>query len=133
MKPGQISRPMRHREVEESWYVLEGEGEVWRCPPGVPPAGVSTVHIGPGDALVIPPGFGFQVRVCVGGPLRMLCSTAPPCPGRGGRPSFTAAWVRPSSIGRLRLVTNCSPTKGKSRPQLTRVCSALANSDASAA
>jgi hypothetical protein len=25
MKPGQISRPMRHREVEESWYVLEGE------------------------------------------------------------------------------------------------------------
>jgi mannose-6-phosphate isomerase-like protein (cupin superfamily) len=81
MKPGQISRPMRHRRVEESWYVLEGEGEVWRCPPGVPPASVSTVHMGPGDALVIPPGFGFQVRAGVGGPLRMLCSTAPPWPG----------------------------------------------------
>ena len=77
---GQVSRPVRHRGVEESWYVLEGEGEVWRCPPGADPASVATVRIGPGDALVIPPGFGFQVRAG-DAPLRMVCSTAPPWPG----------------------------------------------------
>ena len=81
MKAGQVTRPMRHRGVEESWYVLEGEAEVWRCPPGVQPAAGATVRIGPGDALVIPPGFGFQVRVSPGAPLRLLCSNAPPWPG----------------------------------------------------
>lgn len=80
-KPGQVSRPMRHRTVEESWYVIEGEGEVWRCPPGAQPSSVSTVRITEGDALVIPPGFGFQVRAGAAGPLRMVCSTAPPWPG----------------------------------------------------
>ena len=78
--PGQVSRPVRHRSVEESWYVLEGEGEVWRCPPGADPASVATVRIGPGDALVIPPGFGFQVRAG-DALLRMVCSTVPPWPG----------------------------------------------------
>jgi mannose-6-phosphate isomerase-like protein (cupin superfamily) len=80
-KPGQVSRPMRHRSVEESWYVLEGEGEVWRCPPGAAQESVATVRITQGDALVIPPGFGFQVRAGTAKPLRMLCSTAPPWPG----------------------------------------------------
>lgn len=79
--PGQVSRAMRHRRVEESWYVLEGGGEVWRCPPDAGPGGAVTVRVGPGDALVIPPGFGFQVRADPAGRLRLLCSTAPPWPG----------------------------------------------------
>ena len=36
LEPGAVSRPVRHRTVEEAWYVIEGEGEVWRCHPDVP-------------------------------------------------------------------------------------------------
>ena len=32
--PGEITRPVWHRTVEEVWYVLEGAGTVWRCPAG---------------------------------------------------------------------------------------------------
>lgn len=80
-KPGQVSRAVRHRAVEESWYVLEGEGDVWRCPPGAGPDRGGITHVVPGDALDIPPGFAFQVRAWTQGPLRLLCSTAPPWPG----------------------------------------------------
>ena len=78
-RPGQVSRAMRHRSVEESWYVLDGEAEVWRQPADGGTA--SIVRLGPGEALNIPPGFGFQVRALGALPLRMLCSTAPPWPG----------------------------------------------------
>lgn len=77
-RPGQVSRAMRHRNVEESWYVIEGEADVWRKPPEGDGA---VTRIGPGEALDIPPGFGFQVRVVGPARLRMICSTAPPWPG----------------------------------------------------
>jgi mannose-6-phosphate isomerase-like protein (cupin superfamily) len=77
---GQVSRPVWHRTVEEVWYVLEGRGEVWRCPPppSADPASVPPVAVGPGDALVIPTGYRFQFRAGAGGPLRFLCYTSPP-------------------------------------------------------
>ena len=80
-RPGQVSRAVRHRAVEESWYVLEGEAEVWRLPPGTPSAHAVVQRLGVGEALNIPPGFSFQVRSAGRGRLRMLCSTAPPWPG----------------------------------------------------
>jgi mannose-6-phosphate isomerase-like protein (cupin superfamily) len=78
-KPGQVSRAVRHRGVEESWYVLDGEAEVWRQPARGGPAEIT--RLSRGEALNIPPGFGFQVRALGTVPLRMLCSTAPPWPG----------------------------------------------------
>ena len=76
---GQVSRPVYHRTVEEIWYILEGQGYVWRCPPDAasfPPQAVS-----PGDALVIPTGWRFQFAAAPEGPLRFLCHTTPPWPG----------------------------------------------------
>ena len=80
---GQVSRPVYHRTVEEIWYILEGAGQVWRCPPGVydkdgepPPQTVSS-----GDALVIPTGWRFQFAAAPDSPLRFLCHTTPPWPG----------------------------------------------------
>ena len=77
---GQVSRPVYHRTVEEIWYILEGEGQVWRCPPeaaaSAPPQAVS-----PGDALVIPTGWRFQFAAGPNAPLRFLCHTTPPWPG----------------------------------------------------
>ncbi|HLQ61777.1 MAG TPA: cupin domain-containing protein [Candidatus Acidoferrales bacterium] len=74
---GQVSRPVRHRTVEEVWYVTGGEGDVWRCPPG---GRARPVPVRPGDALVIPTGWSFQFRAGRR-PLRFLCYTSPPWPG----------------------------------------------------
>ena len=83
---GQVSRPVYHRTVEEIWYILEGEGQVWRCPPpepdqcrGAAPAPPQAVS--PGDALVIPTGWRFQFAASAAAPLRFLCHTTPPWPG----------------------------------------------------
>jgi mannose-6-phosphate isomerase-like protein (cupin superfamily) len=75
---GAVSRPVRHRSVEEIWYVLEGEGAVWRSAA----AGEGErVAVRPGDALVIPTGWRFQFRAEARAPLRFLCYTTPPWPG----------------------------------------------------
>lgn len=84
---GQVSRPVYHRTVEEIWYVLEGEGQVWRCPPGEASAGPGPLEepqpqpVSPGDALVIPTGWRFQFAAAPGAALRFLCHTTPPWPG----------------------------------------------------
>ena len=77
---GQVSRPVRHRSVEELWYVLNGGGKVWRCPPDQDPSGVTPVDVGAGDALVIPTGWSFQFAAGASG-LTFLCYTSPPWPG----------------------------------------------------
>ena len=79
--PGAASRPVRHRTVEEAWYVIEGEGEVWRCPPGASVAEAPPMRVSPGDALVIPTGWAFQFRAMPGVGLRFICVTMPPWPG----------------------------------------------------
>ena len=78
---GQASRPVRHRTVEEAWYVIEGEGEVWRCPPGASVAETPPMRVSPGDALVIPTGWAFQFRATPDVALRFICVTMPPWPG----------------------------------------------------
>ena len=79
--PGEVSRPVRHRTVEEAWYVVAGSGEVWRCPPGTPSGEAPPVRIAVGDALVIPTGWAFQFRADVGSGLRFVCVTMPAWPG----------------------------------------------------
>ena len=78
---GQVSKPVWHRTVEEIWYILEGSGQVWRCPPTSVPDTVAPVPISPGDALTIPTGWRFQFSADADGPLRFLCHTSPPWPG----------------------------------------------------
>ncbi|PKB71836.1 MAG: hypothetical protein BZY87_03550 [SAR202 cluster bacterium Io17-Chloro-G6] len=79
--PGGVTRPVRHRTVEEVWYVLEGAGRVWRCPPDTAPAIFPPMDVVPGDALVIPTGWSFQFNASPDGHLRFLCHTTPPWPG----------------------------------------------------
>ena len=81
LRAGQVSRPVYHRTVEEIWYILEGEGQVWRCPPEVDAASVPPQPVSPGDALVIPTGWRFQFAAGPDAPLRFLCHTTPPWPG----------------------------------------------------
>ena len=81
LAPGQVSRPVYHRTVEETWYILAGRGRVWRCPPDAYAALVAAVEVGPGDVLVIPTGWRFQFAAGPDGELRFLCHTTPAWPG----------------------------------------------------
>ena len=90
---GQVSRPVWHRHVEETWYVLAGRGRVWRCHPDTGPEDVPPVDVSPGDALVIPPRWRFQFSASPGDDLRFLCFTSPPWPGEDE--------ARAAEVGRL--------------------------------
>jgi mannose-6-phosphate isomerase-like protein (cupin superfamily) len=74
---GAFSRAVRHETVEEIWYFLEGEGEVWRSLDGQE----SVVAVNSGFCLTIPPGTHFQFRNTGAVPLTFLCVTMPPWPG----------------------------------------------------
>jgi mannose-6-phosphate isomerase-like protein (cupin superfamily) len=76
---GLVSRPVRHRTVEEIWYVTGGRGRIWRCPPGS--AQGETVAVRPGDAVRIPTGWAFQFAAALESGLRFVCFTSPPWPG----------------------------------------------------
>ena len=78
---GQVSRPVWHRTVEEIWYVLEGRGQVWRCPGGAPADSPPPLDVSPGDAVAIPTGWRFQFSSAPEAPLHFLCFTTPPWPG----------------------------------------------------
>src|SRR5262245_19458830 len=75
---GAVSRPVRHRSVEEIWHVTAGRGHVWRCPPG---GEADPIAVAPGDTIVIPTGWSFQFRAAPDSDLRFLCYTSPPWPG----------------------------------------------------
>ncbi len=75
---GRTSSPVRHRTVEELWYVLEGAGEVWRGREGEPPR---IDPVAAGDSLRIPVGVAFQFRAGNGGALKLLLATIPRWPG----------------------------------------------------
>lgn len=81
LAPGEISRPVRHRTVEEAWYVVEGSGEVWRCPPDRAIESTFPVKVSPGHALIIPTGWAFQFRAVTQEGLRFICVTMPAWPG----------------------------------------------------
>lgn len=77
LPPGQVSRAVRHRTVEELWYCLEGRGEVWRSRDGRE----EIVDFVPGVSLDIPLGAHFQFRTVGEAPLRFAIVTMPPWPG----------------------------------------------------
>ena len=75
LRRGGVSRPVRHRTVEEVWYFLTGTGEVWIFG--------KTRRVTEGSTVVIPTGVPFQFRTLGDEPLRFLCFTSPPWPGDG--------------------------------------------------
>ena len=77
LPPGQVSRAIVHRTVEEVWYVTEGRGQVWRKQGDRQ----EVVDVGPGSALTIPVGTHFQFRTIGPKPLRFFMCTMPPWPG----------------------------------------------------
>lgn len=77
LPPGATSLAVRHRTVEEIWYILSGAGEVWRSFD----VREEVTPVGPGTAITIPLGTHFQFRTVGDAPLRFVLTTMPPWPG----------------------------------------------------
>lgn len=77
LEPGSVSLAIRHRTVEELWYVLSGRGELWRRHG----TREEVVDLLPHTAHSIPQGVHFQFRTAGEEPLRFVIVTMPPWPG----------------------------------------------------
>ncbi|MBE0640342.1 MAG: cupin domain-containing protein [Bacteroidales bacterium] len=75
---GATSKPVCHKRVEEIWYFLAGEGQLWRKlneEETITPLTKDT-------AVTIPPGCSFQFKNTGKETLRFLIVTMPPWPGK---------------------------------------------------
>lgn len=88
LPPGGVTRPVRHRTVEEVWFFLSGAGQVWRKSG----EGEEIVEARPGLALTIPLGTDFQFRTVGDEPLMFVITTMPPWPGDDEAEEVPGAW-----------------------------------------
>ena len=77
LAPGATSTAVVHRTVEELWFFLAGEGELWRRQGDY--EAVVSVHRG--VAISIPVGTRFQFRSVGTEALTAVGTTIPPWPG----------------------------------------------------
>ena len=86
---GQVNRATVHATVSEFWYVLSGEGQIWRRDG----TGEETTVLTAGVSIDIPVGTAFQYR-CTGiDPLEFLCITMPRWPGDEEAAFITGPWT----------------------------------------
>jgi mannose-6-phosphate isomerase-like protein (cupin superfamily) len=76
LAPGETSRAVTHKTVEEIWFCLGGQGEMWRKQG----QREEVVPVAPGVCLTIPLGTHFQFRALGGQPLAAVAVTMPPWP-----------------------------------------------------
>ena len=74
---GQINRATVHATVSEFWFVLEGQGEIWRRDK----TGERVTDLVTGMSVDIPLGTAFQYRNVGQEPLKFICISMPPWPG----------------------------------------------------
>jgi mannose-6-phosphate isomerase-like protein (cupin superfamily) len=86
--PGQVSRAVAHRTVEEIWFFLSGRGQMWRRLDAE--ATITDVHAG--VCLTIPLGTRFQFRALGEQPLAAVAVTMPPWPGETEAVIVEGAW-----------------------------------------
>ena len=85
---GKVSRAVRHRTIEELWYVVAGQGEMWRAQGDEE----DIVTLQPGVALSIPTGCAFQFRANGNSDLEVVGVAMPPWPGGHEAASATGRW-----------------------------------------
>jgi len=88
LPPGQTSKAVAHRTVEEIWYFLSGRGEMWRKQG----SREAVVPVGPDVCLTIPLGTNFQLRSFGGEPLTAIGITMPPWPGEAEAYQVDGRW-----------------------------------------
>jgi mannose-6-phosphate isomerase-like protein (cupin superfamily) len=88
LRPGQTTRAVAHRTVEEVWYVLGGHGRMWRR------LGERSeiVEVAAGISIALPTGTWFQLRNDGQDPLVAVAVTMPPWPGEDEAYFVDGAW-----------------------------------------
>jgi len=76
---GAVSTAVAHRTVEEIWYVVAGNGRLWRQQAEAE----DETNLQPGLSLTLPVGVRFQFRNDGDAPLQIVAVTVPPWPGEG--------------------------------------------------
>jgi mannose-6-phosphate isomerase-like protein (cupin superfamily) len=77
LAPGQTSKAVTHRTIEEIWFFVSGRGRMWRKQ-----GSRETVEdVEAGACVTIPLGVRFQFRSVGGEPLAAVAVTMPPWPG----------------------------------------------------
>ena len=74
---GRASDAIRHRAVDEIWFVLSGQGEMWRLHDDHE----TVVKLEANVCVTIPAGTHFQFRADLAAPLAAVGVTMPPWPG----------------------------------------------------
>ena len=77
LPPGETPIAVTHRTIEEIWYIINGQGEMWRKQG----EREEFIPLEPGVALTIPQGTHFQFRALNGESLTAIAITMPPWPG----------------------------------------------------
>jgi mannose-6-phosphate isomerase-like protein (cupin superfamily) len=89
LPPGAVARAIVHRTVDEVWFVVAGQGRLWRrCGEDE-----EIVDLGPGVSLTIPVGTQFQFRNDGAVPLEIFGVTMPPWPGADEAERVAGTWV----------------------------------------
>jgi mannose-6-phosphate isomerase-like protein (cupin superfamily) len=77
LPPGRVSQATSHRTVEEIWYCLSGQGQMWRKLEEAE----EITELRPGTSVTNPTGTHFQFRNTGRDPLVILIACMPPWPG----------------------------------------------------
>ncbi|MCA9859774.1 MAG: cupin domain-containing protein [Thermomicrobiales bacterium] len=90
---GSVSVAIKHKTVHEIWYILGGEGELWRRSGHQE----EVVHLRAGVVVTIPVQVAFQFRALGDESLRFLMCTSPPWPGHVEAVLVEGHWELPES------------------------------------
>jgi mannose-6-phosphate isomerase-like protein (cupin superfamily) len=88
LAPGQTSIAVAHRTVEEIWFFLGGQGEMWRKQDDRE----EVVAVERGICITLPLGTHFQFRSLGKKPLTAVAVTMPPWPGEGEAYPVEGKW-----------------------------------------
>jgi len=88
--PGMIGRACHFRTIDEFWFVLSGEGELWRRGPD---GRESVTSLVPGVSVDIPLGTDFQYRCAGSESLVFTCTAMPPWPGDDEAVMIEGPWT----------------------------------------
>lgn len=89
---GRASSAIRHRTVDEIWFVLSGRGEMWRSNAD----GEEIVVLEAGVCVSIPVGTHFQFRADDAAVLAAVGVAMPPWPGPQEAVAVPGRWDAPA-------------------------------------
>jgi mannose-6-phosphate isomerase-like protein (cupin superfamily) len=88
LEPGMVSRAVVHRTVEEAWYVVAGQGRLWRKHGEAE----EITQLAAGLSVTIPTGARFQFRNDGNVVLQIVAVSMPPWPGEGEAALTDGIW-----------------------------------------